>query len=173
MKLNLITMTALAVILTGCKVDTPDGKVPEKYLGMVEKYTGVYEGTIKTMDGKQQATIELDMKDGRPMVHFIGSKSSDVLGERCQSVIGKMSYFKAKKKDKRLKEIHFAFGRGYCRNVDNLGFSISFSKKKPGEIYTRVGISKAESDGTCWPPENAAACTGSSARYYVGTFQKQ
>lgn len=76
-----------ALALTGCEsrtIPTPDGRIPQPYLGMATPFLGRYAARGDFPFGVNRGEVQLVMEGTR----LVLSSDVDLLGEGCRSVIG-------------------------------------------------------------------------------------
>ncbi|MEM7645484.1 MAG: hypothetical protein AAF203_01130 [Pseudomonadota bacterium] len=115
MKNGILLTILIAVGLLGCKeVKVENGEVPEKYLDQVDPYLGVYSGQFNGLKGD----LEISMDGQKALLKFTDfNGKSDILGQNCQSEIGLLKAFQAKKIDDdqyELRGARFEFFSNYC-----------------------------------------------------------
>src|SRR3989344_5796509 len=83
-----------ALLFSSCDetVKTPDGRIPQEYFSVAQKYVGSYAGKVE--NSAAELTVGLT-NDGRLTLQ----SSVDLAGEGCQSSIGNLSEFSFDKDD--------------------------------------------------------------------------
>jgi len=73
--------------LGACRVDTPDGKVPTKYINQAQEKAGTYQGSF---EGRPARFVLRVGNDGTATLDFF-NQFGDIVGQNCGSDIGQMS----------------------------------------------------------------------------------
>lgn len=173
-----IGLAVLSLLSVGaCRVDTPDGKVPPKYISEAQKYEGTYSGSFEG----QNAHFTLQVADDGTATFLYRDADGDLIGPGCDSRIGALTALWATSKK--------VGGAGFALDTtcNILGKTVAVDFKKNGKVdlsvvrdsYTvhrRVcngGGTVCNPSGNCWvsPPQ----CHDEETvvyRYLNGEFQK-
>lgn len=82
--LRLILVSSSLFALNACRVDTPDGKIPEDYIAQAKQMVGNYRGQ---MQGGQAGALTFRLDGTRVIVKMTGGR---LLGADCSSDIGSL-----------------------------------------------------------------------------------
>jgi hypothetical protein len=86
-RLNVLILTIGTLFASGCEVETPDGKVPAKFITQAQEKTGVYVGNFEDRPARFELRIS---SEGLASLSFSNSVG-DIVGATCNSRVGQMN----------------------------------------------------------------------------------
>jgi len=117
MKFYQYTLTGiLALSLTSCEVETPDGRIPSEHAQQAQSYLGSYRGNI----GEQSGTLSLSLLDTNRAIALF---SNDVVANGCNSNIGQLESIDVNSSKETLKGANFSLSSDCIIAGDRINFS--------------------------------------------------
>lgn len=122
-----LTLISLA-LLGACRVETPDGRVPQKYISEASKFEGTYSGNFEG----QPAQFSLSIANDGTAAFDYSDSDGDIVGRGCDSSVGSLTALWAT--SKKVGGADFALHTD-C-NVEGKNVLIDFNKN--GKVVLRI-----------------------------------